>query len=250
MLMESGARLHEVLGLTAGGYRRGRSMHVGVSALVRNKGSLGRETKPIHFEAETERLLQKYIRTDRAKNDRDGRSLLEQLGDADPIFISSRGRQLSDGAFRVQWAKLRTRVERRFRPAPVRLPHLHPHLIRHAHATMRVSSALEAYPDSSERQRAAVEAVQLAMGWTSAETARRYVHAISTAEAQELIQRRFIDRLAAHARDLPSALAQTRGPTQTEARGYRSADDEVTLDLDADAQRTIAWIASFNESDR
>jgi len=225
-------------------------MHVGVSALVRNKGSLGRETKPIHFEAETERLLQRYIRTDRATHDPDARNLLEGLDDADPIFLSSRGRQLSDAAFRVQWAKLRTRVERRFRHAPVRLPHLHPHLIRHAHATMRVSSALEAYPDSSERQRAAVEAVQVAMGWTSAETARRYVHAISTAEAQELIQRRFIDRLATHARDLPSALAQTAGPTHSNAMESRLAAMEMTLDLDADAQRAIDWVASLNESDR
>jgi hypothetical protein len=54
ILLESGARLHEVLGLTAGGYRRGRSMHISVSALVRTKGSLGRETKPIHLEAETD----------------------------------------------------------------------------------------------------------------------------------------------------------------------------------------------------
>ena len=250
ILMESGARLHEILGLTAGGYRRGRSMHVGVSALVRNKGSLGRETKPIHFEAETERLLQKYIRTDRAANDPGACSVLEQLGDGDPIFLSSRGRQLSDSGFRVQWAKLRVRVERRFRRAPVRLPHLHPHLIRHAHATMRVSSALEAYPDSSERQRAAVEAVQVAMGWASADTAKRYVHAISTAEAQELIQRRFIDRLATHARDLPSALAQTAGPTHTHAMGSRIPAKQVALDLDADAQRAIDWVASLNESDR
>lgn len=132
ILLESGARLHEVLGLTAGGYWRGRSMHVGVSALVRSKGSLGRETKPIHFEAETERLLQRYIRIDRAGNDRDDRSLLEELDDGDPIFLSNRGTQLSDGAFRARWAALRVRVERRFRRAPVRLPHLHPHLIRHA----------------------------------------------------------------------------------------------------------------------
>ena len=226
ILMESGARLHEVLGLTAGGYRRGRSMHVGVSALVRNKGSLGRETKPIHFEAETERLLRRYIRTDRATNDPGARSRLEQLDDADPIFLSSRCRQLSDAAFRAQWAKLRTRVELRFRRAPVRLPHLHPHLIRHAHATMRVSSALEAYPDSSERQRAAVEAVQVAMGWASAETAKRYVHAISTAEAQELIQRRFIDRLVTHARDLPTAMAQIRDSKQTDAKRHGLADDK------------------------
>jgi integrase len=111
--------------------------------------------------------LQRYIRTDRAVSDRDGRRLLEELDDGDPIFLSSRGTQLSDSAFRAGWAKLRTRVERRFRRAPVHLPHLNPHLIRHAHATMRVSAALEAYPDSSERQRAAVEAVQVAIGWAS-----------------------------------------------------------------------------------
>jgi integrase len=35
ILLESGARLHEILGLTAGGYRNGRSLHVGVSAFVR-----------------------------------------------------------------------------------------------------------------------------------------------------------------------------------------------------------------------
>jgi integrase len=251
MLLESGARLHEVLGLTAGGYRRGRSMHVGVSALVRTKGSLGRETKPIHFEAETEHLLQRYIRTDRLASDPDGRSLLEQLDDGDAIFLSSRGTQLSDSAFRARWAKLRTRVERRFRNAPVRLPHLHPHLIRHAHATMRVSAALEAYPDSNERQRAAVEAVQVAMGWASSETARRYVHAISTAEAQELIQRRFIDRLAAHARDLPSAMAQTHDQQQPNSRiPHGIARDNVTLDLDTDAQRTMAWIASLGGPDQ
>jgi hypothetical protein len=222
-------------------------MHVGVSALVRNKGSLGRETKPIHFEAEIERLLQRYIRTDRAAVDRAGRQLLEHLDDVDPIFLSSRGTPLSDAAFRAQWTKLRVRVQRGFRRAPVRLPHLHPHLIRHAHATMRVSAALEAYPDSTERQRAAVEAVLVAMGWASSETARRYVHAISTAEAHELVQRRFIDRLAAHARDLPTAITQTH---QNPHAASASADKQVTLEFDAEAQRTIDWIASLSRADR
>jgi integrase len=242
ILLESGARLHEVLGLTAGGYRLGRSRYVGVSALVRTKGSLGRESKPIHFEPETEHLLQRYIRGDRAADDPERRCLLEDLADGDPIFLSSRGTQLSDSAFRARWAGLRARAERRFRNAPLRLPHLHPHLIRHAHATMRVSAALEAYPDFSERQRAAIEAVQLAMGWASAETAKRYVHAISHAEAHELIQRRFIDRLAVHARDLPTAVAQARGQVEPSSR---ATEVDVALDFDAEAQATIAWISSL-----
>ena len=116
---------------------------------------------------------------------------------------------------------------------------------------MRVSAALEAYPDSSERQRAAVEAVQVAMGWASSETARRYVHAISTAEAQELVQRRFIDRLTVHARDLPSAMAQTHDHEQHNVRiAHGIARDDVTIDLDADAQRTMAWIVSLGGPDQ
>ena len=89
------------------------------------------------------------------------------------------------------------------------------------------------------------------MGWASSETARRYVHAISTAEAQELVQRRFIDRLAAHARDLPTAVAQARDPDQPNSRvPHGSARDNVTLDLDADAQRTMAWIVSLGGPDQ
>src|SRR6516225_11874184 len=93
-----------------------------------------------------------------------------------------------------------------------------------------------------------VEAVQVDMGWASSETARRYVHALSTAEAQELIQRRFIDRLVTHARDLPSAMAQLRDTKQNNAKRHGVADESMTLDLDADAQRTIAWIASLGRS--
>ena len=67
LLLETGARLGEVLQLSAGGYRRGRSMLVGVSALLRDKGSLGIENKPVRILPETEALLQRYIRGERAR---------------------------------------------------------------------------------------------------------------------------------------------------------------------------------------
>ncbi len=40
------------------------------------------------------------------------------------------------------------------------------------------------------------------MGWRSRETAQRYFHAISEAEAHEAVQEQFVDRLLQHARDL------------------------------------------------
>ncbi len=64
-------------------------------------------------------------------------------------------------------------------------------------------------------------------------------------------ERRFIDRLAAHARDLPSAMAQTHGQQQPSSHIPRGiADDDVTLELDADAQRTMVWIASLGGPDQ
>ena len=54
LLRETGARLHEVLALIAGGCRRsGNRLRV----LVRNKGRLGNETKLLYLTSSTERLL-------------------------------------------------------------------------------------------------------------------------------------------------------------------------------------------------
>ena len=92
LLLETGARLGEVLQMSAGGYRRGRSMLVGVSALLRDKGSLGIENKPVRILPETEALLQRYIRGERARHDPHSRSKLEELADNDPILLSRVGR--------------------------------------------------------------------------------------------------------------------------------------------------------------
>jgi hypothetical protein len=62
LLDETWARLHEVLAMTAGGYRKGHSQLIGVRALLRNKGSLEREVKPVTFESETDYLLHRYVK--------------------------------------------------------------------------------------------------------------------------------------------------------------------------------------------
>jgi hypothetical protein len=107
LLNETGARLHEVLAMTAGGYRKGHSQLVGVRALLRNKGSLGREVKPVTFEPETDYLLHRYVKTERAAHDRQRRTRMDDLQDEEPIFLSRRGHQLSDSAFRMHAGSLR-----------------------------------------------------------------------------------------------------------------------------------------------
>ena len=225
LLLETGARLGEVLQMTAGGYRRGRSLLVGVSALLRDKGSFGVENKPVRILPETEALLQRYIRGERARSDPQGRSRLEELADHDPIFLSRRGTVLTDSGFRAHWRRLRQQTARRFRDALVRLddgtapeavyvrvvlPHLHPHLIRHASVTERFSLIDELFPDDAHKRRTLQDLVESDIGWKSPETKQRYIHSLSAAEALELVNDRWVRRLMerAYTRDTARASQQ------------------------------------------
>jgi integrase len=231
LLLETGARLGEVLQLSAGGYRRGRSMLVGVSALLRDKGSLGIENKPVRILPETEALLQRYIRGERAHDDPHGRSKLEELADDAPIFLSRRGTVLTDSGFRAQWRRLRQQTARRLKDALVRLdddapeavyvrvllPHLHPHLIRHASVTERFSLIDELFPDDTHKRRTLQDLVESDIGWKSPETKQRYIHTLSAAEALELVNERWVRRLMERAYTLDTALPSERRPGAIQA---------------------------------
>jgi site-specific recombinase XerD len=220
LLEETGARLHEILAMTAGGYRKGHSHLVGVRALLRNKGSLGREIKPVSFEAETDYLLHRYVRTERSRHDRERRTHIDDLRDEDPLFLSRRGDQLSDSGFRIHWKRLRVKAERAFRSAPVRLSRLTPHVIRHLHATERVALAAELAQGDRERQRAMVAAVQHDLFWQSSDTLQIYNHAIATAEAHEQLQTAYIDRVK----------SQPRTPRQAATAMIGSGSDNALAD--------------------
>jgi site-specific recombinase XerD len=226
LLNETGARLHEVLAMTAGGYRKGHSQLVGVRALLRNKGSLGREIKPVSFEAETDYLLHRYVQTERSRHDREGRNRIDDLRDEDALFLSRRGNQLSDSGFRIHWKRLRLKAERAFRSAPVGLPRLTPHAIRHLHATERVALAAELAQGDRERQRALVGAVQHDLFWQSGDTLQIYNHAISTAEAHEQLQTAYIDRVKSQPRTPRQAAAAIIGGGSENA-----LDDQAALRL-------------------
>jgi hypothetical protein len=94
-------------------------------------------------------------------DDPEHRSRLEEFEDREPLFLRCVERSSATRLFvhvgrhsvlgsNVTSDGLRSR-----------LPHLHPHLIRHAHATMRVQVVLEEYPHDGERQCAAIDAVQV-----------------------------------------------------------------------------------------
>src|SRR5216683_7560812 len=194
ILLESGARVSEVLGLTAGGLRRAQNPKIGidVTALVRNKGEQT-VRKPIWCSADTREQLQRYIGRERSQVDTQTRTKLEQLGDDDPIFLSRRKRQLEYSGFCIVFKHLLAKAQHHFATAPhgsdavrIALPSITPHTIRHLHTTFRVKKVRELFSSPAERERA-LEALVDDLGWRSAEMLKTYDHAITKAELKELM---------------------------------------------------------------
>ncbi len=106
LLFDSGARLSEVAGLTFGDW-----LALGLQNTTRafDKGSRGRRVKRLRFSHETAKLLRRYVDTERAARDPEGRGMarLEALArrgtvdpDALPLFLNQRGDPLTARAFR------------------------------------------------------------------------------------------------------------------------------------------------------
>ncbi len=111
LLRQTGARLSEVIEMTVGGYRNARRAG---RALIKNKGSHGREEKTIYFTQSVERHLQHYIRTERAKYDLQGHKRLEDLDDSEPLFLTRTGKPYTRAAFYYHWQKLFVPAQRQF----------------------------------------------------------------------------------------------------------------------------------------
>jgi site-specific recombinase XerD len=174
LLRHTGARLHEILGMTVGGYRKATDPF---SAFVVNKGSLGREEKLVTFLDTDEEELLKYIRGERARYDPLGRRELTALDDTDPFFLTARRKPYADAAFRYHWNHLMKQVELRYRVS------FTPHAIRHLFVTQHlVWIKEETGDDREEQQRLKAGLVQI-MGWHSRETMRIYDHTFTLQEA-------------------------------------------------------------------
>ncbi|MDQ6673431.1 MAG: tyrosine-type recombinase/integrase [Chloroflexota bacterium] len=253
-LLESGARVSEVLELTAGGLRRAQNPKIGidVAALVRNKGE-HTVRKPIWCSAETREQLQRYIARERSQLDTQGRMKLEQLGDDERIFLSRRRRQLGYSGFRTVFNCLLGQAQRHFatgpkRPdgAPIALPSITPHTIRHLHTTFRVKKVRELFSSPAERERA-LEALVDDLGWRSAEMLKTYDHAVSRAELKELMAssvRQMLQDAPYDVRSLEALLR--RGGRLGESIPPDDGPDEATI-LSEEARQTLAWIEALEE---
>ena len=183
LLRETGARLNEILSLTAGGYRKARDRY---QAYVVNKGSYGREEKLIRLTPAVEAALVRYVRTERAKHDASRRKRLEDLDDADPIFLTRRRTAYNRGAFYHHWRWLFAARPRQKEGKQVLQPlEFTPHDIRHLHVTETLTKIKKKCTGNAERERILRRGLQRRMAWRSPLTIQCYDHSFTEQEDME-----------------------------------------------------------------
>lgn len=102
LLRNTGARLHEIVSLSVGGYR---NAGLAGQAKVMNKGSSGREVKTVYFahNPKVEQLLTAYLKQVRPLYDPHRRTSLTELEDAEPFFLTARKTPYSVKSFYWYW---------------------------------------------------------------------------------------------------------------------------------------------------
>jgi site-specific recombinase XerD len=173
MLFESGARISEILDLTALDWSVSQYMN---QFVARNKGSFGIRTKRLVVSSATAKLCRRYF-DDHIEGRRahDPSSLtLNDLAKLDthalgkvPLFLTERGTPMRAQIFRRgHWAPA-------LRAASI---HASPHLARHWFVTNALRMIEKTSKDENETARRKAELVQY-MGWRTAErTLKAYEH--------------------------------------------------------------------------
>jgi integrase len=260
ILLESGARVSEVLSMTAGGLRQARNPQIGidVKALVRSKGDLSC-SKPIWFSEDTRERLFRYVARERSKRDRQRRTRLDQLGDDEPIFLSNRKKQLGYSGFLTCFRRMLRQAQRHFHAPPatssvpwVALPDITPHTIRHLHTTFRVKDIRARFSSNAQRE-AAFDALVSDMGWRTAAMLKVYDHAITRAEMKEQMANsvhQWVENAAHDRASLEALLRTTLAGLPHQVVEPQSAIDAPgpSFVLTDTAREGLAWLEELEDA--
>ncbi len=248
LLRNTGARLHEVVRLSVGGYR---NQGIAGQAQVVSKGSLGREVKTIYFahHPRVMRLLTRYLEQIRPGWDAQGRRRLDVMESGEPLFLTERGTPYAVKSFYYHWYKHYPS----FRSlCPVTFS---PHDIRHLFITeflimlRQECGAGTDHFDTERYQREREAFGSTIMGWQSIHTIDVYDHSRDrehTLQVLALMQQRLAERDY-----LPAFAPGTHASPPTQAEAIPTAPpprlpaEEDTLWLH-DAE-TLAWIKKMQQ---
>jgi site-specific recombinase XerD len=123
LLQSTGARLHEVVLMTVGGYQ---NEGIAGQAQVMNKGSYGREVKTIYWASNprVQEAINTYLEQVRPLHDPQKRRCLADVDPKSPLFLTERGTPYSPKAFYYHWyvhyMPLRSKCPVRFSPHDLR----------------------------------------------------------------------------------------------------------------------------------
>ncbi len=185
ILRETGARLSEVLSMTAGGYRKAKDPY---QVYITNKGSYGREEKLIRLTPPIEAALVRYVRTERARLDPKARKRLSQLDDADPIFLTRRRTPYNRDAFYHNWRKLyAARPPQKEGELELSSLAYTPHDMRHLRVTVWLTNLRKV--ESASEVEMLRRCVQRRMAWRSPLTILRYDHSFTERDEEEAFAR-------------------------------------------------------------
>ena len=198
-----------------------------------NKGSYGREEKLIRFSQPIEADLVRYIRTERAKIDPQGRKRLSQLEDTSPIFLTRKQTPYNRDAFYHHWRKLfASRPPQK--DGEMELPRLAyaPHDIRH----LRVTSWLSRIRKIKDADRVQMlrRCVQRRMAWRSPLTITCYDHSFTEQEEEEDFAafQQMTERHAEAFDVAPKLLMRERPVAQASAPQPSAATRQALADLE------------------
>lgn len=248
LLQSTGARLHEIVLMTVGGYQ---NEGIAGQAQVMNKGSYGREIKIIYWASNprAQEALNEYLEQVRPLHDPQKRRRLVDIDSKAPLFLTERGTPYSPKAFYYHWYRLYSRLQAL---CPVRFS---PHDLRHLFVTeflirLKIKCGFgtdhfDAETYLSERQAFGSQI----MNWRSAKTIDIYDQSRNAAAVfptlaeyqQDLSQRRY----ASQAASTPNPLGQGVSPAISQPP-LPPVEQETPIIWALDAE-TIHWVKSMEQ---
>ncbi len=236
LLRNTGARLHEIVLLTVGGYR---NEGIAGQAQVVSKGSLGREIKTIYFAHNPHVMLNlaRYLESIRPGFDPKGRTRLAEVDNTEPLLLTERGTAYSVKCFYHHWYKHYPRFHAL---CPVLFS---PHDLRHLFISEFLIMLREAcgagtdHFDAERYQREREAFGSTIMGWRSTHTIDVYDHSRDgeqTLHVLAIMQHQLAERHYLPEPQTKLPLTQTKG----------SSGEETIWLHDAE---TLAWIKKMNQ---
>jgi len=245
LLRTTGARLHEVVLMTVGGYQNDG---IAGQANVINKGSYGCEVKTITFASNPRAttLLDNYIEQIRPLHDPHRRTKLAEVTASEPLFLTKRGTAYAVKSFYHHWYRHYPRFQNL---CPVRFS---PHDLRHLFVSeMLIQLKMECGAGTehfdAERYLREREAFgNLVMAWRSHETIEIYDQTRSGENILQLLaeyQQKIGQRSVVSA--VPKPEARTTLSTEKNQEGgasHAAARPHLAETIWVHDEETLAWI--------